>query len=438
MNSIVALRCQYIILQHKGDLEMEQFQAFIAATPLLALLILCITYAIGDTIGTLTKAWVPSVFVVAILFLFGYWTFFPKDIVTLGGLGAPLGGTLAIMMCITHMGTAISLEELKKQWKIIVICLVGLVGMIASCLIICPIFIDFNYIIAGLPPLTGGIVAATMMQSAAQELGLERAAIIAICMYVCQGFAGYPLTALMLKKEGRNLLKDYRGGAVKKVAGVGAIDEVNGKLVTETKKKKKLIPEIPNKYYSTALSLSTILIVAFASSLISTWTKSFMGVYAINQAVIALVLGIVATELGFLRVNVLKENGCFNFLMFVLMIYVFSGLNNATPSLLLEIIGPMALIIVVGVVGMSICAFIAGKILKVSPFMAIATSLTALYGFPPNYVLTDEASKALAENDEEKAYLMDNMLPQMIVGGFVTVTITSVIIASVFIPMLHA
>ena len=87
---------------------------------------------------------------------------------------------------------------------------------------------------------------------------------------------------------------------------------------------------------------------------------------------------------------------------------------------------------------MCICSFIVGKILKVSPYMAIATSLTALYGFPPNYVLTDEASKALADNDEEKEYLMDNMLPQMIVGGFVTVTITSVIIASIFIPLLRA
>ena len=417
---------------------MEQLQAFIVASPIVAMLVLCIVYALGDTIGTLTKAWIPSVFVVAVLFLLGYWTFFPKDIVTLAGFGAPLGGTLAIMICITHMGTSISLSELKKQWKIIVVCLAGLAGMVAACMIICPIFVDFNYIVAGLPPLTGGIVAATMMQEAAQNLGLERAAVLAICMYVCQGFAGYPLTAVMLKKEGRNLLKDYRSGKVKKVAKAGEIDEVNGKFAVEEKKKKKLIPEIPNKYYSTAVSLTTIMIVALLSSLISTWTGTFMGVYAINQAVIALILGIAATEIGFLRPNVLKENGCFNFLMFVLMMYVFGGLNSATPELLLEILGPLVFIIVVGVAGMCICSTIVGKILKVSPYMAIATSLTALYGFPPNYVLTDEASKALADNDEEKEYLMDNMLPQMIVGGFVTVTITSVIIASIFIPLLRA
>ena len=98
---------------------MEAFQVFIKSTPVFALLILCVVYAIGEFIGTYSKAWVPSVFVVACLFLFGYWTFFPKDIVAIGGLGAPLGGIITIMLCITHMGTAISLRELGAQWKVI-------------------------------------------------------------------------------------------------------------------------------------------------------------------------------------------------------------------------------------------------------------------------------------------------------------------------------
>jgi hypothetical protein len=83
---------------------MEAFQVFIKSTPVFALLILCVVYAIGEFIGTYSKAWVPSVFVVACLFLFGYWTFFPKDIVAIGGLGAPLGGIIAIMLCITPYG----------------------------------------------------------------------------------------------------------------------------------------------------------------------------------------------------------------------------------------------------------------------------------------------------------------------------------------------
>ncbi len=60
---------------------MNSLQAFI---------VLAIIYYAGEFIGTRTKAWIPSVFVTACLFLFGYWTFFPKNIVDIAGLGAHL------------------------------------------------------------------------------------------------------------------------------------------------------------------------------------------------------------------------------------------------------------------------------------------------------------------------------------------------------------
>src|SRR5690606_31324749 len=127
---------------------------------ILAFLILAVIYYIGEFVGTKTKAWVPLVFVIAILFLVGYWTFFPTDIVSLAGMGPPLGGLLAIMLCITHMGTIISVKQLAQQWKVIVITLAGLAGMVAFCWFICIPLVGREYVIAGLPPLTGGIVAA--------------------------------------------------------------------------------------------------------------------------------------------------------------------------------------------------------------------------------------------------------------------------------------
>ena len=42
---------------------MQEFQAFLASTPVFAFFILCALYAIGEFIGTYTKAWIPSVFI---------------------------------------------------------------------------------------------------------------------------------------------------------------------------------------------------------------------------------------------------------------------------------------------------------------------------------------------------------------------------------------
>ena len=115
---------------------MEAFKEIISNNAILALLCVALVYAIGDIIGVLSKAWVPSVFVVAVLFIIGYWTFFPTEIVTAAGFGAPFTSTICIYLLITHMGTTISIRELLQQWKIIVICLAGLAGMVLLCMVL--------------------------------------------------------------------------------------------------------------------------------------------------------------------------------------------------------------------------------------------------------------------------------------------------------------
>lgn len=404
---------------------MQAFTEAIAANPLLAFIVVALVYAIGDTIGVLSKAWIPSTFVIACMFIAGYWTFFPKEIISIAGFSAPFTSTFCIYLLVTHMGTTINLKELARQWKVIVSCLCGLVGMIIAGYFIAGMFIDKSYIVAGLPPLTGGIVAANIMSEAAAAKGLTVASVLALAMYSVQGFAGYPLTAIVLKKEGKRLLAGYKAGKVIKIDTSAAEEE----------HKKKLIPAMPTKFLSTAVCLVKLALVSYLATWVGKWTAGW-GYAKIHPLVAALVLGVVFTELGFLEKDALKKCSCFNLIAFGVMLFIFDALKNATPEILGAAIVPMMILIVIGVAGMCIVAYISGKVLKMSPLMAIAVNLTALYGFPPNYVLTDEATTALASNPEEKQYLMDNMLPQMIVGGFVTVTITSVIIAGIFTSLL--
>ena len=83
----------------------------------LSALIICgALVIIGEFVSRLTKTWLPSVFVTAVLILIGYWTVLPKTLVTDAYL-LPLGATVSIFMIVTHMGTMISIEELLAQWK---------------------------------------------------------------------------------------------------------------------------------------------------------------------------------------------------------------------------------------------------------------------------------------------------------------------------------
>ena len=399
----------------------------------LAFVICAVIYVIGEIVSTATKAWIPSVFVSAVVIMIGYWTILPETLVT-DSMLIPFGSTIGIYLLITHMGTVISLKQLAEQWKTIVVCLAGLAGMCALCLIICPMLMDKSYVIAGLPPLTGGIIAATTMMDAANKAGLPEAALFAIAMYCVQGFAGYPLTAVCLQLEGKKMIQAYRSGDVAIAASSNAVDEVNGKLVTDEAPKKKLLPAIPGKWNSTVMILGKLGIVAIIAIQLS--TISFPGIGKISGAVWTLVLGIIFTAIGFLDENSLNKSNSYGIIMFALMMYVFDGLKTSTPEMLASIIVPMIILIVLGVAGMAILCFVVSKILKMPFLLSFATALTALYGFPPNAIITESVCTAIAQTPEEKEYLMSKMFPPMIVGGFTTVTITSVIIAGVFSGML--
>ena len=403
---------------------------------MLAFVICGIVYFIGEAVSNLTKAWVPSVFVTAAVMLVGYWTIFPTTLVS-DSMLIPFGSTVGIYLLITHMGTVISVKQLVAQWKTIVVCLAGLAGMCALCLGILPGIIGRDFVIAGLPPLTGGIVAATTMMNAANEKGLTEAAVFAITMYCVQGFAGYPLTAVCLQLEGKKLLKGYRSGELKIKGATGGVDAVNGKLEDGTAKaaKKKLLPPVPANWNSTVVMLMKLGFVGWLATQLGSIVIPVINM-KISGAVYALILGIIFTTIGFLDENVLNKGNSYGIIMFALMMYVFDGLKDCTPDMLASIIGPMILLIVVGVAGMAVLCFIVAQVLKMSFLLSFATALTALYGFPPNAVITEATCTALAKTPEEKEFLMSKMFPPMIVGGFTTVTITSVIIAGVFAGML--
>ncbi|MBN2898016.1 MAG: hypothetical protein JXO44_04485 [Clostridia bacterium] len=390
---------------------------------LMAFSTVLIVLSLGDIASTKTKAFVPSVFVAALLFLFGFWTFFPADIVALAGFQTPII-YLSMYLLITHMGTMLSIRELASQWRTIVIALLGVVGIIALTMTAGSALFGFQTAVIATPPLTGGIVAAIVMSEAATELGLDSLAVLAIITYVMQGFVGYPLTAIMLKKEGNRLLAGFRSGELK----LTKVEET-----TDLPERKKLIPALPKNYQTTYIILAKLGLTAWAAVAFAGFIKPYID---ISPFVMCLFFGVIAQELGFVEQRPLNLSGSFGFLITGLMAFVFAGLARATPSMLCEIAVPLLGIIVLGVSGMCIFSMLIGKRLGYTKEMSFAIALTALYGFPPNYILTEEASKAIANTEEENEFLMSEMLPKMLVGGFTTVTIVSVLVAGIFINYL--
>ncbi|WP_078381823.1 hypothetical protein [Sutcliffiella halmapala] len=395
---------------------------------MLALVIIVLILFLGDLVAVRTKAWIPSMFVCAVLFLLGYWTFFPQDIVALAGV-PPVVATMMMYLLITNMGTLLSIQELKKQWKTIVIALSGILGIIAILFSIGTLLFGYQTVVVAIPPLVGGVVSALIMSEGAKEAGLATLSVFAIVIYVMQGFAGYPITSIVLKKEGKRLLTQYRSGKLKE-----SKQELATSGVSETPKVElKLFKNLPEKYNTDFFKFFRLALVSYFAYLVSTLLAP---VLTVSPFVLCLLFGVIATSAGFLERQVLQKANGFGFAIMALMLFIFDGLKQATPSMMLEIIYPLIGTIIIGVIGMYIFSFIAGKILKVSKEMAFAVSLTALYGFPADYIITNEVINSLTEDEKEREILTSHMLPPMLVGGFITVTIVSVVLAGIFVGLL--
>ncbi|MGL4935772.1 hypothetical protein [Cetobacterium sp.] len=376
--------------------------------------------AIGEIVSIKSKAIIPSVFITAIIFLIGYWTIFPANILEIAGFVNPIIIT-SMLFLVTHLGTMLSLKELTRQWRSFTIALFGIVGICFGTLALGKMFFEWEMLVIATPPLTGGVVASIIMSEAATAKGLPELAVLAVVMYVMQGFVGYPLTAVVLRLEGKSLLEKFRSG---ELANIEKIEENEENI-------KRLIPSLPKEYQTTYIVLLKLALLVAGAIF---FTESINEV--VSRYVICLFVGVIGAESGFIERKPLNVSGSFGFYMTGLMAFIFGGLAKATPEMLQKLLVPFVGIIGFGVIGMMVFSFIIGKILKESVPMSCAISLNALYGFPANYALTTEAAKSLGETEEEKQFLIDSMLPKMLVGGFTSVTIVSVVIAGIFVKLL--
>ncbi|MGB5945386.1 hypothetical protein [Paenisporosarcina sp.] len=390
-----------------------------------ALSILVFFLFIGDVVAIRTKAWVPSIFISAVLFLIGYWTFFPENIVELAGV-PPAVAVMLIYLLITNMGTLLSVQELINQWKTILIALAGILGIITALFAIGTFLFGSETIIVAIPPLVGGLVSALIMSEGAAAAGLPSLAVFAIVIYVMQGFAGYPLTSVMLKKEGNRLLQKFRNGEIdeKQVEGGNIDSDVN---------ELKMFKWMPEKYNTEFFKFFRLAFVGFLAYQVSVWLAPIV---TISPFVLCLLFGVIATSVGFLEKHPLKKANGFGFAILGLMLFILDGLKEATPDMMVELIWPLVGCILIGVAGMYVFSLIMSKVLKVSKEMAFAVSLTALYGFPADYIITNEVINSLTQDEKEREVLTSHMLPPMLVAGFITVTIVSVILAGIFVGFL--
>ncbi len=383
---------------------------------LLAISSILVVYSFGEYISYKTKSIVSMMFVASTILMIGFWLGLPKTILEDSQL---LGfGSLMIAFLITHMGTLMSFDDLKKQWKTVLISIAAVVGIGVFLFFVGSPIIGREYAVASAPPISGGVVAAIIMGDAAKAKGLESIAVFTTLLVVVQGFFGYPVASLLLNREANRLLVDFRNG--KRENNTNLIDD---KSIKE-EKKKTLIPELPKDLQTNFMLLAKLGLVALLGFKLSDLTNGL-----IHRYVMCLLVGVAGREIGFLEENIMTKANSFGIGLLGLMAVIMGNLVNATPQMLLSIAFPLVASLVLAIIGILISSSIVGKLLGYSFEMSTAIGVSALFGFPGTFILSNEVAKANGKTEEEREYVLNQILPKMLVAGFITVTIASVVLA---------
>lgn len=388
-------------------------------------------FAIADMISTKTEARLPSLFTVAVLSIAGYWTgIIPTDLFELTGISSVLV-YLIYYLQLANMGALIPIEEMLRQWKTILIALAGLIGVTIGAYFIGGLIFGSEAALMGAPALAGGIVAYEIMREGAELIGRSDLAIMALSIYVFQEFIGYPLTSFLLKKEANSLLKEFKLDS----------KTIEADSLEKKPDKKKLFPQLPKKYITTntilfKLAIAGLIGIVITNSLNSAFKPGGGGDF-ISRYVVLLVVGFILNEVGFLDTAPIKNSQIGGFTAVVIVGFsIVSGLSSVTPEVLFAMLIPALGIIVTGCTGLIIISAIVGKFLGYSREMSIAIALSALYGYPGTEILSNEAVKVVAKTSEESEYLLENILPKMLIGGFTTVTFGSVFLAGILVKFI--
>ena len=386
-----------------------------------------VVYSIGEFLSKKTKGAISSLLFACILFIAGFWSgVLPKDVTTQSGLVAVMSNFGAAFM-ITNIGTLINLEDMIREWKTVVISIFSIIAIALICFTIGSLLFGREYALIAAPPVAGSTVAGIIVTGMAEAADRPELAAFAVLILSLQKFFGIPISTFCIRKDLRNKQK-------------------SGYFKQETENKKefklpsmRVFKETPKHLRTNTIYICKIALVACLADFVGKATMipgSDPVNYILNPNIAYLLFGLIFARIGFLEKDIFGKANSSGIITFGLLLMLPGSLASLTPSGLAKMIVPVVGILVLCSIGIIAVCGIVGKFLGYSPYASAAIGVTCMLAYPATQIITTEGVDSLECEGDERQKAMDYMLPKMIIGGFVTVTVVSVAFASIIGPMI--
>lgn len=386
-----------------------------------------VVYSIGEILSKKTKGAVSSLLFACVLFLAGFWSgILPKDITSQSGLVVVMSNFGTAFM-ITNIGTLINLEDMVREWKTVVISLVSIGAIAIICFTVGSLLFGREYSLIAAPAVAGSTVAGIIVTGAAEAAKRPELAAFAVLVLSVQKFFGIPISTFCIRKDLKN--KRANGFFKKRTDNASEFKLPSMRIFKET----------PANLRTNTIYICKVALVACLADFVGKLTVipgSDPVNYILNPNISYLLFGLIFARIGFLEKDIFGKASSSGIITFGLLLMLPGSLAKLSPSGLLDMIVPVFGILLVCSIGIVVICGIIGKVLGYSPYASAAIGVTCMLAYPATQIITTEGVDSFEWEGDERQRAMDYMLPKMIVGGFVTVTIASVAFASIICPLI--
>ncbi|WP_067725871.1 hypothetical protein [Oceanobacillus damuensis] len=384
------------------------------SNPLIATTLIFALIALGEWLSIVSRARVPMLLTAMVGYLVLVWTgIFPADLLDRSQFAAL--GAILIGPAILHMGTMIPFATLKSQYKAVLIAVGGLIVSGVLVLTIVTFLFDYPTAVAGVGPLSGGVIALLITSEKLTEIGLASLVIIPALIVAFQGVLGMPLAQYFLRKYAFTIQKEMD----------------NGTFVSFNSTDSSPTEKVSSSPFKSSMTLK--LFYVFVGAAIGV---ALGEITPINYSLWCLIIGVAGLKFGIFEPKQLEKANSFNITMIGIVFVVIGTMAGVTPQDVVSNLPSVIVLMLVGTTGLCIGGYIVSKLVKWHPHKGMPVALTALFGFPADYILCEEVSRSIARNEKEEKAIFNEILTPMLIGGFTTVTIASVVIAGILVETL--
>lgn len=392
-------------------------------TSVSALAVITFLFAFGNFISNKTKAYISSLIPAVIIFIvLMYSGIIPADICTTSGLTGMLNA-FVIPLCVVDVGTKLSIKKILPEWKSFATVLAASIGIIIVCFTIGILILGRQRSIAAIPPLTGALLATTVVQQAAAEAGNNAIGVFAMIVLVLQTILALPIATFALKMYFKDIKKK------------GIIDN-NAPILADEKEEKYILPRIPKSWDSSYMIIFKMAIVAYIGAVVGNGlaapTKNIL-----SPTLMYVLFGLIASEIGFLERGPLEKSNSVGIIYLALFSVLMSTFSSVTLETLVSQIVPALIVIFIGLIGIAVLSAAAGKLFKVSPWLSIAIGTCCYLGYPGSQIVVEETVRGSDLTDDEKSKVTKTVLPKMIIG-YLSSAIISIVCAGIFTPIIFS